>query len=77
MARLFSHDMAPCYLLEFKQLHLNKPNLFWLISVNLDLTTVDSEMFARTSFSLIFANSLPLEFKVLANIAQTYFNIAI
>ena len=32
------------------------------------LITVDSEMFARTEFSLIFANSLPREFKVLANI---------
>ena len=30
--------------------------------------TVDSEMFARTLFSLIFANSLSREFKVLANI---------
>ena len=31
--------------------------------------TVDSKMFARTSFSLIFANTLPREFKVLPNIA--------
>ena len=30
--------------------------------------TVDSKMFARTFFSLIFANSFPREFKVLANI---------
>ena len=29
-------------------------------------STVDSEMFARTLFSLIFANSGPREFKVLA-----------
>ena len=33
--------------------------------------TVDSEMFARTLFSLIFANSSPPEFKVLANIVNT------
>ena len=32
------------------------------------LDTVDSEMFARTLFLLIFAKSLPGEFKVLANI---------
>ena len=32
------------------------------------LYTVDSEIFARTWFSLIFANLLPREFKVLANI---------
>ena len=35
--------------------------------------SVDSEMFARTLFSLIFANLLPREFKVLANIEYTYF----
>ena len=29
--------------------------------------TVDSEMFARTSFSLIFVYSLPRKFKVLTN----------
>ena len=33
--------------------------------------TVDSELFAITKFSLIFANSLPREFKVLANIQNT------
>ena len=32
------------------------------------LGTVDSEMFARLLFSLIFANSLSREFKVIANI---------
>ena len=41
------------------------------------INTVDLEMFARTQFSLIFANSLPREFKVLANIANTEFGIAI
>ena len=41
------------------------------------LLSVDSEMFARTLFSLIFANSLPREFKVVAYIARTYFYIAI
>ena len=35
--------------------------------------TVDSEMLARTLFSLIFANSWPREFKVLANIENTCF----
>ena len=35
------------------------------------LHTVDSEMFARTLFLLIFAKSLPREFKVLANIENT------
>ena len=29
------------------------------------MNTVDSKMLARTSFSLIFVNSLPREFKVL------------
>ena len=40
------------------------------------INTVDSEMFARTLFSLIhnvFANSVPREFKVLANIENTCF----
>ena len=36
-------------------------------------TTVDSELFMRTSFSLIFANSLPREFKVLADIENIHF----
>ena len=35
--------------------------------------TVDSEMFARTKFSLIFANPVPREFKVLAIIENTCF----
>ena len=34
--------------------------------------TVDSEMFARTEFSLIFANVLPREFKVLADIEHLF-----
>ena len=34
----------------------------------LKTNTVNSEMFARTLFSLIFADSIPREFKVLANI---------
>ena len=33
--------------------------------------TVNSEMFARTLFSLIFTKSGPREFKVLANIENT------
>ena len=35
--------------------------------------TVDWEMFARTLFSLIFANPGPRKFKVLANIEITCF----
>ena len=35
------------------------------------INTVNSEMFARTKVSLIFPNSLPREFKVLANIDNT------
>ena len=34
-------------------------------------------MFARTLFSLIFANSGPREFKILANIENTYFQMVI
>ena len=34
---------------------------------------IDLEMFARTLFSLIFANSGPREFKLLANIENTCF----
>ena len=40
-------------------------------------STVDSEMFARTLFLPIFANSVPREFKVLANIENACFYIAI
>ena len=39
--------------------------------------TVDSEMLARTLFSLIFANSFSSKFKVFTNIENTYFQIAI
>ena len=41
------------------------------------IDTADSEMFVRTLFSLIFANSSPHEFKVLANIVKTNLKIAI
>ena len=41
------------------------------------LSTVDSEMFARTKFELIFANSRPREFKFFANIENTCFKMAI
>ena len=42
-----------------------------IASSSVDYITVDSEMFVRTLVSLIFANLLPREFKVLANIENT------
>ena len=37
----------------------------------------DREILARTEFWLIFRNSLPHKFKLLANIETTYFKIAV
>ena len=53
--------------------NLNKPMIISVFSEY----TVDSEIFARTEFLLIFANSLHRLFKVLANIENTLFWIAI
>ena len=39
--------------------------------------TADSEMFAKTLIFAYLRNSLPLEFKVIANIESTHFMIAI
>ena len=52
------------------------PNSFDFVTKRLDYTG-DSEMFGRTNFSPIFANVLPHELKVHANIENTYILISI
>lgn len=49
---------------------------WWPISCNEichKLVTIDSAMFARTNFLLIFANMLPCEFKILIQNGNIYF----
>ena len=45
--------------------------------INSRKSTVDSEIFPGTLFSLIFANSSPREFKVLADIVNNNLYLAI
>ena len=54
----------------------DKNNRIKKIRICIKLNTVDSEMFARTLFSLIFTNSSPRVFKVLANFVNTNLEIA-
>ena len=56
---------------------LSVPLFFMQINYNMADIYCDSEMFARTKFSLIFTNVSPREFNVLANIESTSFWIAI
>ena len=45
--------------------------LFGLLTFMSSINTVDWEMFTRTIFANIFANSLPREFKVFAYIEHS------